>query len=105
MPEAKVESGPYVFTKVESVEQLREMLKDGRMRDFRLLLNFGCFSRKQVRLQKNGKFDVKNCIDESRQHLSAEELMDHGMTNIGYEIVHGHFWLEEVRDASVSGVR
>lgn len=101
----KVESGPYVFTKVESIEHLKELLKDGEMREFRLLLNFGAYSRKIVRLMKNGKFDVENCIDDSHQRLSAEEIMDKGMTNIGDGIAKGSFWLEEARNAKVSGVR
>lgn len=100
----RVESGPYVFTKVDSVEQLKEILSDGNVRDFRLEL-VGCYSRKRIRLQKNGRFGVKNCIDESHQSLSEEELMDHGLTNIGSEMERGHFWLEEVKDASLSEVR
>jgi len=80
------------YTRIDSVDELRQVLENGRQ-EFKMLLNFGAFSRKEIALEPDGRFWVFNLIDDSKCILTAEELMDEGQTLIGKAIGKGAFWM------------
>lgn len=91
---------------IKSLEQLKDILlvnyheEEGLMGDyldFALVLNGGCFSRKEIAVYRTPKtkqlrFDIRNCIDDSRQSLSEKQIMDSRYTNIGEAIIKGSFY-------------
>lgn len=80
------------MTKVTSIEQLREMVENDFF-DYFIALNGGFRSSKTICMNDDGEsFDVVNEIDGSEQTLSAEELKDRELTNIGYAIEGGAFY-------------
>lgn len=83
------------FTKIPSVDKMKEVLADGDMHDFVLLFNGGLFSRKTIWLIGK-KFHIENHIDNSHQRLTEKEIINGRETNIGEAIIRGAFWLEEV---------
>ena len=92
-PKSKYVSKGYEFIKVESVDHLKEILKDGDGKDFIMVLNFGCKSSKHVNWDGK-KFSIINMIDGSEQELTSKQLMSKKHTNIGDAIAKGAFWYE-----------
>ena len=82
------------LTKVDSIEHLKELLKDEETHDFRLMLNGGCYSAKEISYSLDGQFIITNCIDGTEQYLSEDELMNQELTNIGIAITKGAFYAE-----------
>lgn len=83
--------------KVESVDALRKILKDGSFKDFAIVLAGGaCFSRKEICLSATPtgreRFHIMNCIDDSMQWLNAKQLLDKSYTNIGEAMKKGAFY-------------
>jgi len=76
---------------VKTIERLKEILADGKRRDFWLLLRPGLHSRKTLRLCKNGKIEVKSHIDGLMIYLAAEELFTTKWTDIGDAMTSGNF--------------
>ena len=80
------------YTRIDSVEELRQVLEGG-MQEFKLLLNGGVFSRKEIQLKQDGRFQIFNYIDDSERTVTAEELGDPTKTMIGEAISKGAFWM------------
>ena len=84
--------------KVRSVEHLKKLTCD-RTGDFKMMLNFGVFSRKYIKYNsKSKRFNIENCIDGSRQYLGVHGLTSGSNTMIGEAIDKGALWLEEIYD-------
>jgi hypothetical protein len=85
-------------TRVSSMEHLKEILKDGKEKDFRLALNGSVFSRKTIRLNGKGKFWIYHHIDDTEEVIPESELLSE---NIGLGIQRGCLFLEpEVSEVS-----
>ena len=86
-------------TKVESIEHLKEILKDTACdpKDFILMLSGGIKSSKTIGYDGD-IFYIFNLIDDSEQDLTEEEIMDDEYTNIGKGIRLGNFYLEDFSD-------
>ena len=83
------------FTKVTSVDHLFKLVAEGHT-DYFIQLNFGARSSKYITHgEKEGTLEIENLIDDSRQTLTAKEIMDESFTNIGKAISYGSFWMEE----------
>lgn len=87
-------------TKVESVKHLKELLANGRPKEFLMQLGGGLVvSRKTMRLVLRGKhkgeFIVYNHIDDSEDYLTEKELVNKEYTNIGDAIEKGAYWTDE----------
>ncbi len=82
------------LVKVDSIDHLREICKDGEPKDFVLMLNLGCRSSKVVAYWKGEErpWYVFNLIDDSEEELTEEELRMN--TNIGSGIERGAFYHE-----------
>ena len=78
-----------ILKQVKSLDELKTILGDHRRRDFRVILNYGVFSRKTIRWCKNGSWQIVNHIDNTRQTISEAELMDSSVTNVGIAIGKG----------------
>jgi hypothetical protein len=82
--------------KIKSVDELRDILMDNEDEgylDFAISLNGGAFSRKEIMYNAiSGKFLINNCIDDTEQDLSAKQLMNPKLTNIGEAITKGAFY-------------
>jgi len=59
---------------IESQAHLLHVLKDGKTHSFKLMLNGGGYSRKEIYVLANGKYDLHNCIDDTWQTLGAKQL-------------------------------
>jgi hypothetical protein len=78
-----------ILKQVKSLDELKEILGDHRRRDFRVVLNGGVFSRKSIRWCKDGKWQILNHVDNTRQTLTEAELMDESLTLVGAAIPKG----------------
>lgn len=79
------------YTKITSVEQLKSFCTD-ETSDFFIWLG-GARSSKDIYFDSESeKFLITNCIDDSEQDLTEEELMDDSYTNIGTAITNGTFY-------------
>jgi hypothetical protein len=86
-------------TKIENLGQLRELAgRDGGLDCF-ILLNGGLRSSKHIRTvdgcTKGKVFYVFNLIDDSECYLTAEEIVDPGMTMIGEAMSKGALFAED----------
>lgn len=78
------------YIKVQSVEQLNELLDKGK-HEFVLLLAGGLL-RSSKHISFDGeKYYVLHCIDDTEEQMTAEELMS---SNIGTGIKNGAFYCE-----------
>lgn len=85
------EPGQAKLVKVNSLDEL----KHPDERDYKMFLGGGIvFSRKAIRYQ-NGRFQIINHIDGSRQFLTEAEMMGENVTNIGASIEHGKFYEDQ----------
>jgi len=80
------------YTRIDSLDDLRKVLAHG-MQEFKMVLNGGLFSRKELALEPDGRFWVFNHIDGSEFTLTAEELIDRNVTLIGEAVTKGAFWM------------
>ena len=77
------------FIPVRSVSQLMDLSKRKQVRCF-IQLYYGARSTKRIRYNPDkGLFRIINEIDGSRQELTATELMNNRLTNIGQAIIAG----------------
>ena len=74
---------------VLNLKQLDKLISQGH-KEYALVLagGLGVYSRKTITKSKfpvnmKHKYTIINHIDDTTQHLSAEELMNHRITNIG----------------------
>lgn len=83
-----------VHEKVKSAKHLRE-LTTGEHMEFKVLLNFGCFSKKTIRyIEDEGKFHIYNHIDDTEQMLGPRQIFNSKYTSIGEAIKKGSFVYE-----------
>jgi len=80
------------YTRIDSLDDLRKVLSHG-MQEFKMVLNGGLFSRKELALEPDGRFWILNHIDDYECILTAEELMDRNVTLIGEAVTKGAFWM------------
>ena len=67
---------------VTNLKQLKALSANGR--EFFITLNNGLRSSKHIKWNaKRSIFEVENYIDSSFQRLSAKDIMDKSLTNIG----------------------
>ena len=77
------------FIPVRSVSQLMDLSKRKQVRCF-IQLYYGARSTKRIRYNPDkGLFRIINEIDGSRQELTATELMNNRLTNIGQALTAG----------------
>lgn len=84
------------YRKISTVEDLNQAL-DEKKHKFILLLAGGLMhSVKRIKYADKNRtsYHVKNDIDGTKQVLTAEELFDQNMTNIGLGMNNGAFWLD-----------
>ena len=81
------------MTKVNSVEELKEMLvgTEESPVDF-CIANGMVRSSKSLMLTEEGKVNILNEIDDTEQTLAFEELGNQELTNIGVSIDRGIFF-------------
>lgn len=97
---------------VKTVEKLKEILRDKEQQDFAIQLNGGCYSRKEIFYHNKGrwgeekideayikkyegKFEILNCIDDTTQILTEEQIVDDKYTNIGKAMRQNAFFILE----------
>lgn len=76
---------------VKSLGTLDNILEDEQEHDFAIILNGGLYSRKGIRFGE-GHYYVYNYIDDTKQRLSAKQIMDESWTNIGLSMKLGGFY-------------
>ena len=80
------------FTRVNSLNELKQMC-DGVTKDFFIQLNFGIRSSKNISYNKDtDTFYILNEIDDTKQELNSQTIMDEDYTNIGKAITFGSFY-------------
>jgi len=72
--------------------KLDKVLADEQEHDFAIMLNGGIMSRKGIRFAE-GRYCVYNYIDDTKQRLTEQQLMDSYATNIGKSIKLKGFFL------------
>lgn len=81
------------FTRVNSLDELKQMLASGETTEFFIQLNFGIRSSKAISYNEDtDTFYVLNEIDDTEQELNSEQMMDEDYTNIGKAIKFGSFY-------------
>ena len=76
-------------TRICSVSHLKRLANRQQIRCF-IQLYYGACSTKRIRYDPDdGLFYIVNEIDDTRQRLTDEELMDNRLTNIGRAITSG----------------
>jgi len=79
------------FKRITSLQQLKEESKE--ISEFLIQLNYGAVSRKIIVWgEEENKFWVTNCIDDTEQELTEEQIMDDKYTNIGKAIRQNAFY-------------
>lgn len=90
MAQEQSQSGNFVksdkFDKVENLDRLKELLKDGDGHEFFILLKLGGRSWKTISIEEDGKFYVEHQIDGSEETLTEIELVK---SNIGTALNNG----------------
>ena len=80
------------FTRVNSLDELKQMCA-GVTKDFFIQLNFGIRSSKNISYNKDtDTFYILNEIDDTKQELNSQTIMDEDYTNIGKAITLGAFY-------------
>lgn len=80
------------FTRVNSLNELKQMC-NGVTKDFFIQLNFGIRSSKSISYNKDtDTFYILNEIDDTKQELNSQTIMDEDYTNIGKAITFGSFY-------------
>ena len=80
------------FTRVNSLNELKQMC-NGVTKDFFIQLNFGIRSSKNISYNKDtDTFYILNEIDDTKQELNSQTIMDEYYTNIGKAITFGSFY-------------
>ncbi len=78
---------------IKSVEELKNLAKNKNIDCF-IRLNGGLNSSKDIEYSPKRKvFFVLNHIDETFQTIPEKDIVDRGVTNIGFAIEKGALWL------------
>jgi hypothetical protein len=67
---------------INSLDELKRNLEIGEQADFIIVLNGGCFSRKEITRRGQDDWDIFHSIDGIFEELSSEGLLDPQNTNI-----------------------
>ncbi|NLE61974.1 MAG: hypothetical protein GX616_26765 [Planctomycetes bacterium] len=82
------------FIRIKTPNALLEAIKQKPVRFF-ILLNYGGLSSKRIGYDRRKRiFKVRNLIDDSRQELTARQLMSPKHGNIGPAMRGGDFYAE-----------
>jgi hypothetical protein len=82
-----------VITKITNIEDLIQKTKD-KDGEFNMMLKGRLYSKKTISYNpRTKKFKVINHIDNSKQYLTKEQLMDKSYTNIGYALTHNALYI------------
>ena len=81
------------FKEVQSLEHLHSLLGNG-IHEYAITLNGGFISRKIIHFD-GGKFEIENCIDDTFQELTEEQLMDRELTHVGSALSNGALYYYE----------
>jgi len=81
-------------SRVESFDELYEILDDHEEHQFAILLNLGIVSRRTLRLCKNGKVEITAHFDGSHHYESKWELEAGIKDNISEAVRKGSLYLE-----------
>lgn len=66
------------------IDGLDKILKDNKKHEFGIMLGSGdVYSRKTIKLQKNGNYKITNHIDNTSQTLTKDEIKNKAFSNIG----------------------
>lgn len=66
------------------LEGLNKILEDKKPHEFGIMLSGGVvYSRKTIKLTNENKYKTTNHIDDTHHTLTAKEIMDKSITNIG----------------------
>lgn len=87
-----IKSSIFTYTRIESVNELREEVAK-KNHDFFIQLGYAKSSKKIYLEKDKSSFRIHNLIDGTKQVLTAEQIMDRNLTNIGYAISKGAFWM------------
>lgn len=79
--------------KINSMEELKEILVEGEVIEGFILLNGGIRSSKSICNLGDNRYSIINEVDDSEDILTLEEFNDNTKTNIGYAITNGMFYL------------
>lgn len=81
-------------TKIVSMEQLKAESEEEA--GFFILLNHGLRSSKDIAWDSEAQtFHILNHIDQTKQHLTERQLMDEGLTHIGYAMRRGALFKDD----------
>ncbi len=84
---------------IKSITTLNKVLQDKKEHEFRVVLKGGLYSRKTIKSVYKpdliNYFRVTNHIDNSKQLLNSQTIMDPEWTNIGEAMKKGAFILVE----------
>ncbi|HBG28982.1 MAG: hypothetical protein A2Y10_14830 [Planctomycetes bacterium GWF2_41_51] len=70
--------------RIRNIEQLKELAKTENGLDCFILLKGGFLSSKYIRyFPDDNIFYIFNCIDDSEQELTENQILDSAFTNIG----------------------
>lgn len=85
------------FTIINSIEELDEAIDgaDGVLECGISLAGGAVYSKKTISKDIKGRYRVENHIDGSKQILTADELFDHDLTNVGQAIEKGALFVIE----------
>jgi hypothetical protein len=82
--------------KILSLDQLKQEARDGA--EFFILLNYNLKSSKWIAWDREERaFLIRNHIDDTKQELTEQQIMDRGYTNIGYAMTKGALFLDVER--------
>lgn len=86
------------YTKIKSLEHLKDESNGGEYQEFFILLNGGGRSSKRIQWDEEDQiFYITNEIDDTEQELSEDEIMED--SNIGHAINKGAFFKYEYEEA------
>ena len=81
-------------TKITSMEQLKA--ESEQEAEFFILFNHGLRSSKDIAWDTEAHtFHIFNHIDQTTQHLTETQLMDEGLTHIGYAMRRGALFKDD----------
>lgn len=79
------------YKKIKTLAGLDLAIKRGH-HEFAIVLSGGAvISRKVIHFFKNGKYAIENCVDDTNQKLTVEQIMNRGYSNIGHAMKEGAF--------------
>jgi hypothetical protein len=85
-----------MLTRITTLTQLKKEARDEQNAEFFILLKGYFRSSKRITWDDDNKrFFIFNFIDDTKQVLTEEQLMDREYTNIGYAITKGALYKDD----------